>query len=168
MGRILKKVKWLVALASIILLCFTNICKADDELEEYKNVIEKEEQKVIQETANSETKPTINSRRYVIYDRLSGKALYGKDENKQTAMASTTKILTSLIIVENCDLKESVTIDKKAAAVGGSRLGLKEGDKITVNDLLYGLMLRSGNDAAVWNRYFIGITGYRDAEDGWI
>ena len=159
MERILKKVKWLVPLASIILLCFINTCKADDELEEYKNVIEKEEQKVIQETANSETKPTINSRRYVIYDRLSGKALYGKDENKQTAMASTTKILTSLIIVGNCDLQETVTIDKKAAAVGGSRLGLKEGDKITVNDLLYGLMLRSGNDAAVaLARYVAGST----------
>ena len=159
MERILKKVKWLVPLASIILLCFINTCKADDELEEYKNVIEKEEQKVIKETANSETKPTINSRRYVIYDRLSGKALYGKDENKQTAMASTTKILTSLIIVGNCDLQETVTIDKKAAAVGGSRLGLKEGDRITVNDLLYGLMLRSGNDAAVaLARYVAGST----------
>ena len=54
-----------------------------------------------------------------------------------------------MIIIENCNLNETVEISKKAAGTGGSRLGLKKNDKITVNDLLYGLMLRSGNDAAV-------------------
>ena len=64
-------------------------------------------------------------------------------------MASTTKIMTSIIVVENCNLEDTVTITSKAAGTGGSRLGLHTDDKITVNDLLYGLMLRSGNDAAV-------------------
>ena len=68
MKRVLRKLKWLVVLASIILLCFINTCKADDELEEYKNVIEKEEQKVIQETANSETK-TNNKFKKICYLR---------------------------------------------------------------------------------------------------
>ena len=64
-------------------------------------------------------------------------------------MASTTKIMTATIIIENCNLNDTIEISKKAAGTGGSRLGLKSGDKITVKDLLYGLMMRSGNDAAV-------------------
>ena len=63
-------------------------------------------------------------------------------------MASTTKIMTAIIVLENTNLKDVVTVDSKSASIGGSRLGLKKNDKITVNDLLYGLMLRSGNDAA--------------------
>ena len=54
-----------------------------------------------------------------------------------------------IIVVENCNLRDNVTITAKAAGTGGSRLGLHIDDQITVNDLLYGLMLRSGNDAAV-------------------
>ena len=91
----------------------------------------------------------ITSRIALIYDRASGKILYEKNGNKQTPMASTTKIMTAIVVLENANLKDEVTIDSKAASVGGSRLGLKKNDKITVNDLLYGLMLRSGNDAAV-------------------
>ena len=64
-------------------------------------------------------------------------------------MASTTKIMTATIIIENCDLSKTIEVSKKAASTGGSRLGLKTGDKITIRDLLYGLLLRSGNDAAV-------------------
>lgn len=64
-------------------------------------------------------------------------------------MASTTKIMTATIVLENSNLSDEVTISKKAGGTGGSRLGLKKGDKISLNDLLYGLMLRSGNDAAV-------------------
>ena len=64
-------------------------------------------------------------------------------------MASTTKIMTALVVIEHCNLSDTVEISKKAANTGGSKLGLKTGDKITVYDLLYGLMMRSGNDAAV-------------------
>ena len=72
-----------------------------------------------------------------------------KNEYNKVKMASTTKIMTATIIIENCNLEETVEVSKKAANTGGSRLGLKTGDKITIKDLLYGLMLRSGNDAAV-------------------
>ena len=64
-------------------------------------------------------------------------------------MASTTKIMTATVIIENCNLNDTIEVSKKAAGTGGSRLGLKTGDKITIHDLLYGLMLCSGNDAAV-------------------
>ena len=71
-------------------------------------------------------------------------------------MASTTKILTATVVLENANLTDVVTIDSKAAGIGGSRLGLKKNDKITVNDLLYGLMLRSGNDAAIALANYVG------------
>ena len=91
----------------------------------------------------------INSRAYVVIDRNTNLTLVGKNENQKRKMASTTKIMTSLIIIENCNLTDTVEISKKSAGTGGSRLGLKTGDKITVKDLLYGLMLCSGNDCAV-------------------
>lgn len=110
-----------------------------------QNVANSEENK----NSNKINNPELNARIALIYDRASGRIIYEKNGNKQTPMASTTKILTSIVILENADLKETVTIGSKAAGTGGSRLGLKKNDKITVNDLLYGLMLRSGNDAAV-------------------
>ncbi|MBP9921764.1 MAG: D-alanyl-D-alanine carboxypeptidase, partial [Clostridia bacterium] len=91
----------------------------------------------------------LNTRSCIVLDRLSKKILYGKNEYNKVKMASTTKIMTATIIIENCNLEETVEVSKKAANTGGSRLGLKTGDKITIKDLLYGLMLRSGNDAAV-------------------
>lgn len=93
--------------------------------------------------------PLINSRSAVVIDRNTNFILYGKDENEKRKMASTTKIMTALIIIENYNLKDITKVSKKAASTGGSRVGLKTGDEISVKDLLYGLMLCSGNDAAV-------------------
>ena len=64
-------------------------------------------------------------------------------------MASTTKIMTAIVLLENIEKNNNLTLDtevevcKEAGAIGGSRLGLKKGDKISINDLLYGLMLCS-------------------------
>lgn len=93
--------------------------------------------------------PNINARSCIILDRISKKILFGKNEFNKVKMASTTKIMTATIIIENCDLSQTVIVSKKAASTGGSRLGLKANDKITIRDLLYGLLLCSGNDAAV-------------------
>ena len=93
--------------------------------------------------------PDVNSRACVVIDRKTNSVLFGKNENTKKKMASTTKIMTATIIIEKCNLSDTIEISKKAAGTGGSRLGLKTGDKITILDLLYGLMLRSGNDAAV-------------------
>ena len=104
----------------------------------------------ISSSADNDIKePDVNSRACVVIDRNSGIVLFGKNENTKKKMASTTKIMTATIIIENCNLDETIEVSKKAAGTGGSRLGLKTGDKITIRDLLYGLMLRSGNDAAV-------------------
>ena len=145
----IKKISKIITILTLIFTLYTFPAYADDVNELDEIIIKENEKKEIEAAASPDTKPTINSRKYVIYDRLSGRCIYGKDENKQTAMASTTKIMTSIIVVENCNLKDIVTITSKAAGTGGSRLGLHTDDKITINDLLYGLMLRSGNDAAV-------------------
>lgn len=101
-------------------------------------------------TASSDSnKPKINSRAAIVYDRSSGSILYGKSENDKRKMASTTKIMTAIIVIENSNLEEIVTISSKAAGTGGSRLGLHTDDKISIRNLLYGLLLCSGNDAAV-------------------
>lgn len=158
-----KRTRWLRIISVsciIVLLSMQTVTLADDEenyLEdeqiqnEIMQTINSEESNAIETgTSNENKKPTLNSRRYAVYDRASGTTVYGKDENRQTAMASTTKIMTAVIVLENCqDLNETVTIEAKAATTGGSRLGLQNGDKITINDLLYGLLLRSGNDAAI-------------------
>ncbi len=99
--------------------------------------------------ASEENLLNLNAHSCVVLDRTSKKILFGKNEYNKVKMASTTKIMTATIILENCDLNQTVTISKKAAGTGGSRLGLKTGDKITIRDLLYGLLLVSGNDAAV-------------------
>ena len=71
-------------------------------------------------------------------------------------MASTTKIMTCIVVLENTNLSNIVEMSAKAAGTGGSKLKFKKGDKISVNDLLYGLMLRSGNDAAVALAEYVG------------
>lgn len=102
------------------------------------------------ETSSTKTNlPDINSRAAIVIDRATNTILYGKNENEHRKMASTTKIMTCLLVIENCNLSETIEVSKKSAGIGGSRLGLKTGDKITINDLLYGLMLCSGNDTAV-------------------
>ena len=145
----IKRISKIFFVIILIMLLFTTHIYADDENEIYENIIEESEKQEIEAAASSDTKPTINSRRYAVYDRLSGRCIYGKDENKQTAMASTTKIMTSIVVVENCNLDDIVTVTAKAAGTGGSRLGLHTDDEIKVLDLLYSLMLKSGNDAAV-------------------
>ena len=104
------------------------------------------------EIENSNTKtdePKLNSRAAIIFDRTSRTVLWGKNINEKRAMASTTKIMTAILVMEYGNLSETIEVCKKAANIGGSRLGLHEKDKITLKDLLYGLMLRSGNDAAI-------------------
>ena len=120
-----------------------NTTNVEDENIEDEEVDIEEIQKEVIETSSEAEEFNVDSRIALIYDRASGRIIYEKNGNKQTPMASTTKIMTAIVVLENADLKDTVTIDSKAAGIGGSRLGLKKNDKITVTDLLYGLMLRS-------------------------
>ena len=91
----------------------------------------------------------ISGRAGVLYEPDSGKILYGKSENLRLPMASTTKIMTALVAVEQADISELVTVDERAVGVEGSSAYLKAGDVLTVEELLYALLLQSANDAAV-------------------
>lgn len=77
-----------------------------------------------------------------------GEQVYGYNAQTPMGMASTTKIMTALVVLENCDPDSVVTVSPKACGVEGSSIYLVPGEKITIRDLLYGLMLESGNDAA--------------------
>lgn len=129
-------------------LSYTNSSYANLEDNEEINLEEIKEE-AVETSADVSEEPKLDARIALVYDRSSGNVLYEKNGYKISKMASTTKIMTSIVILEKANLNDVVVVDKKAAGTGGSRLGLKTGDKITVNDLLYGLMLRSGNDAAV-------------------
>lgn len=85
---------------------------------------------------------------YAVVDGNNNRLLYGSNVNAQLPIASLTKVWTALVTLENSELDEVVKVSKRAATAEGSRIYLKEGEKRTVEQLLYGLMLRSGNDAA--------------------
>lgn len=145
-----KRILVLNIIAIMLLSC--NVF-ADDEID---NVEIEDIGEVIQTATEAAEEPKINSRYAVVLDRQSKAILYGKNETAKTKMASTTKIMTALIVIENTNLNNIVEVSAKAAGTGGSRLKLKAKDKISVRDLLYGLMLRSGNDAAVALAEYIG------------
>ena len=132
----------------ILFLCIITIpltSYADDNLEDEIEI----DLKTIETSSNIEEIPEINAKHSVVIDRNSKTVLYGKQEYEKCKMASTTKIMTAIVVIENCNLSDKVKISSNSASTGGSRLGLAKNDEINVEHLLYGLMLRSGNDAAV-------------------
>ena len=90
-----------------------------------------------------------NGSSYVVMYQPGRQVLSGNNLDARLPMASTTKIVTAIVTLENASLDEVVTIPKEAVGVEGSSVYLREGEKFTVNELLHALMLQSGNDAAV-------------------
>jgi len=99
--------------------------------------------------SEAKTELKLNAKHAILFDRTCKRILYEKDAYTQVPNASTTKILTAIVTVENCDIKETAEISQNAVNVIGSKVKFRKGDKITVNDLLNGLLLCSGNDAAI-------------------
>ena len=91
----------------------------------------------------------IYARNYIVYDYNSEEILEGKDYDKSYSVASISKIMTAIIALESDRLFDVITVDEVIKKVEGSSLYLSIGDEITLIDLVYGLLLRSGNDAAV-------------------
>lgn len=89
-----------------------------------------------------------NSYSEVVIEKISGRVLHQVNQDAKLPMASTTKILTAITVIDNFPLDKIVAVPKECQGVEGSSIYLKEGDKFSVQDLLYGLMLRSGNDSA--------------------
>lgn len=139
-------IKKILSIFIILTFLLPLFCFADDILEENEldNFLE-----VSTEAQTTSKEPTTNSKSILALDRKSLTVLYEKNAYKQVPMASTTKIMTAILVLENCKLDETVEFSKKAANVRGSCLEVSTGTKMSMNDVLYGLMMRSGNDCAV-------------------
>ena len=154
-------------LKRMLLICLTILLSLQINIFAYE--IEEEidyvwlQEEIINASTSTVSEPILNSRYAIAVDRESKAILFGKNENQKVPMASTTKIMTAIVLLENLEVNNNLTLEtkvevcKQAASIGGSRLGLKIGDKVTINDLLYGLMLCSGNDAAI--QIAVSITG---------
>ena len=96
--------------------------------------------------------PEISAKAAIVYNGATGEVLYSKDSTQKLPMASTTKIMSALIVLEQedrgVDLNEKFTVDSDAVMTEGSSMGLKAGDKVSLYDLCCGMLLPSGNDAA--------------------
>lgn len=94
----------------------------------------------------------------ILVDADSGRVLYEQNAGQKMLIASTTKILTALVAIRHGDLNASVKVSREAAYTEGSSMYLKEGETLTLETLLYGLLLCSGNDAAVAIAQHVGGT----------
>lgn len=99
--------------------------------------------------ANEIEKPKVDATSAILLDAKTGKVLWEKDAHTPMAMASTTKIMTAIIALENANMEDIVTVSKKAASAPQVKMNLKKDEKIKLKYLMYALMLQSSNDAAV-------------------
>ena len=100
----------------------------------------------------------VSARRAYVLDAVTGRVLYEKDPHERSLIASTTKIMTALIVCEQSNVLDRMRIPKEAVGIEGSSMYLREGEVLTLQELLYGLMLSSGNDAAVALAIYCGGT----------
>lgn len=100
----------------------------------------------------------VSAKKAYLLDAVSGRVLYEKEADAQSLIASTTKIMTALIVCEQCNVLDRMRIPKEAVGIEGSSMYLQEGEVLTLQELLYGLMLSSGNDAAVALAIYCGGT----------
>ena len=100
----------------------------------------------------------LSAEKAIVMDGATGRVLYGKNTDSRSLIASTTKIMTALVVAEQCNVLDRVRIMKEAVGIEGSSMYLREGEILTVQELLYGLMLHSGNDAAVALAIYCGGT----------
>lgn len=91
----------------------------------------------------------ISASSYCVLDSVSGRVLYEHNAHERRGMASTTKIMTALVALETANPADVATVSYRASRTEGSSLYLKQGEQMTIEDLVYGLMLNSGNDAAI-------------------
>jgi len=100
----------------------------------------------------------VSAEKAIAVDGISGRVLYEKNADSRSLIASTTKIMTALIVCEQCNVLDRMRIPKEAVGIEGSSMYLREGEILTLQELLYGLMLSSGNDAAVALAIYCGGT----------
>ena len=104
------------------------------------------------------TAQALSAQNAILLDATTGRVLSEKNADKRGLIASTTKIMTALIVCEQCNVLDRIRIPREAVGIEGSSMYLQEGEILTIQDLLYGLMLHSGNDAAVALAIYCGGT----------
>lgn len=132
-----------IVIFTLIIVLFPFYCYADDVIEDEIDYLPTLEVSSKNDTLN------LSSKYALVLERSTNTVLFEKNGYTTTAMASTTKIMTAIIALENSNLTDTVTISSKAAHTGGSTLGIYSDTQMTIESLLYGLLLRSGNDCAV-------------------
>ncbi len=152
--------KRVVIVVLLFIVFFIPVAYADDMIEEVSpsSIFEDLSLEVF-----NEKEPEINARSAIVMDFDSGRVLYQKNAYIKRPMASTTKVMTAIVAFENCNLDEVVTVSRNAALVQGSTINLTTGEMLTMKELMYGLLLRSGNDASIAIAEHIGGT-----EEGFI
>ena len=100
----------------------------------------------------------VSAKRAYVLDAVTGRVLYEKNPHERSLIASTTKIMTALVVCEQCNVLDRMRIPREAVGIEGSSMYLREGEVLTLQELLYGLMLSSGNDAAVALAIYCGGT----------
>ena len=125
----MKRFIFIVLFAATLCLCLTGVAFNHD--------------------ANAEIGFDTSAQSAIVMEQSSHRVLFEKNSDAHLPMASTTKIVTALTVLNNANLDDVVEIDPKAVGVEGSSIYLRAGEHLTVRELLYGLMLRSGNDSAV-------------------
>ena len=100
----------------------------------------------------------VSARCAYVLDAISGRELFSRNADQRSLIASTTKIMTALVVSEQCNVLDRMRVPKEAVGIEGSSMYLKEGEILTIQELLYGLMLSSGNDAAVALAIYCGGT----------
>ena len=106
----------------------------------------------------SSSASAISAQKAVLMDATTGRILYEKRADEKSLIASTTKIMTALLICEQCNVLDHMAIPKEAVGIEGSSMYLQAGEVFTLQELLYGLMLHSGNDAATALAIYCGGT----------
>ncbi len=100
----------------------------------------------------------ISAKSGILLDGVTGRVLYEKNSDRKSLIASTTKIMTALVVCEQCNVLDRVRIPEEAVGIEGSSMYLQAGEVLTVQELLYGMMLHSGNDAATALAIYCGGT----------
>ena len=144
--------KWIAVLLAGSILAMIQLVPAGGAVFVRENIENKE---ILGEKETS-LQQTLHARAWVLMDADSGRILAGKDADTAYPMASTTKIMTSLLAAQSGKLHDEITVSKEMILVEGTSMGLLPGDSVSLYELIYGMLLPSGNDAANVTAYYLG------------
>lgn len=130
----------------LLVLDLSRVLYADDFIED--EAVTELDTTEVRECTGSKL-PQIEAGAAIVIDADSGRVLYEKDAYSRRAIASTTKIMTAILALENGNLDDKVKVSKRASSIWGSTIKLRQGEELTLRELMYGMMVKSGNDAAL-------------------